>query len=316
MDKIAKQDIGTYLLHNKETGHAYVGSGILRKRHNDHFWLLKNNEHYNPKLQNAFNKNPNFDFIPIVTDDREIARDLEQSIINEYHSNPLLLNISIDARYCNNGLPMSDEHKEKISQALKGRQPSPQAISAAIKAHKGIPLATETKEKLRLANLGKTLSDETRQKMSASRTGIPHSNEWNENIRQALKGKKPSDHTISAAIAANKNRIRSEEEIQKRSNTQKERMQNPEIKQKTIQALIGRPVSIETRKKLSESNRGQTRSVESVERARLNRQKPIIVNNKTYSFLDDAVEDLGISKSTLIRRLDSNDFPDYQRTKK
>lgn len=316
MSKLSKDQIGTYLLHNSDTGHTYVGSGVLIKRYSDHQSLLKNNTHYNPKLQNAYNKHPNFDFIAVPTTNREEARDLEQAIINEYHGNPLLLNISIDARYCNSGQPMTDEHKAKISQANKGRKPSPQTIEASVKAHKGIPVKEETKEKLRQANIGRQHTIEARQKMSIASKSAIRTNEWRQNISTSLKGKIPAPQTIEAMILANKTRIRTEEEIQKRSNIQRERMQDSEIKQRSVQALIGRPVSEETRRKISESNKGQICSQETKQKISTANQKPVSINGIQYPNMTAAANDLGISVMTVIRRLNDSNNSNYQRIEK
>lgn len=316
MSKLPKDQIGTYLLHNPDTGHTYVGSGVLAKRHSDHQSLLKNNSHYNPKLQNAYNKYPNFDFIAVPTNDREEARDLEQAIIDEHHSNPLLLNISIDARYCNTGQPMTDEHKAKISQANKGRTISEEQKAQISAAHKGKVLSEETKEKLRQANIGRQHTDESRQKMSMASKNAVRTDEWRQNISNALKGKAPAPQTVEAMVLANKNRVRSEEEIKKHQQHQTAYMSNPENRQRVSQALMGHTVSDETRRKISESNKGQKRSEETKQKMSVVRQKPVLINGIQYPNMTDAASNLGISVMTVIRRLDDDKNPDYQRIEK
>lgn len=66
----------------------------------------------------------------------------------------------------------SDEHREKISKALKGRvfsEEHKQKISESKRGksswNKGVPMKEETKQKLRERNLGKKHSDETKNKM-------------------------------------------------------------------------------------------------------------------------------------------------------
>ena len=316
MPAFEKGQIGTYLLHNSDTGHTYVGSGVLAKRHADHKTLLKNNSHYNPKLQNAYNKHPNFDFVAVPTNDREEARDLEQAIIDEHRDNPLFLNISVDARYCNNGQPMTDEHKAKISQANKGRKPSSQTIEASVAAHKGKVLSEETKEKLRQANIGRQHTIESKQKMSVASKNAERTEEWRQNISNALKGKAPAPQTVEAVILANKTRVRSDEEIQKRSNVQKERMLDPENRKRVSESLLGHLVSEETRRKLSESNKGQTRSQETKQKISTANQKPVLVNGIQYPNMSEAANNLGISVMTVIRRLNDTDNSDYQRIEK
>ena len=57
------------------------------------------------------------------------------------------------------GKKLSEEHKQKISNTLKGR----------VSPNKGKITSEETKEKLRLAMTGRTYSEETRLKMSEAR---------------------------------------------------------------------------------------------------------------------------------------------------
>ena len=77
------------------------------------------------------------------------------------------------------GGPMSEEHKEKISNALRGK-----------------PLSKERREKISKANLGKSgsmkgksHSEETKQKISAAKTGKRHTKEARENMSRSRKGR-------------------------------------------------------------------------------------------------------------------------------
>jgi hypothetical protein len=59
------------------------------------------------------------------------------------------------------GVPLSDEHKKKLSEARKGVSP----------ANKGIPSSEESKEKNRISHLGKTHSQESKEKRSQRMIG-------------------------------------------------------------------------------------------------------------------------------------------------
>jgi hypothetical protein len=107
------KEIGCYLLHNPNTDEFYVGSGIMDDRRVNHIKLLKKNSHYNSKLQEAYNKDPNFEFICSETETREEAFLLEQSIIDDFSDSSLLLNISKSS--IGNG-KQSEETKEKLRQ--------------------------------------------------------------------------------------------------------------------------------------------------------------------------------------------------------
>lgn len=65
------------------------------------------------------------------------------------------------------GKPISEEHKLKLSKALKGRKAHPNTIAAIIRTHTNKIVSEETKQKLRECNLGKHLTKETKEKLSA-----------------------------------------------------------------------------------------------------------------------------------------------------
>ena len=76
------------------------------------------------------------------------------------------------------GRKLTDEHKERISESLKGHRPP--------------NFTEESKEKLRLANIGKTLSDDTKAKISATLTGITRSEE----TRQKMSDNHANKHGV------------------------------------------------------------------------------------------------------------------------
>lgn len=72
------------------------------------------------------------------------------------------------------GIPLSDDHKEKISGALRGREFSKdhkRKISDAKTGKSRQPFSIEWREKISISNKGKTASSETRKKMSESNKG-------------------------------------------------------------------------------------------------------------------------------------------------
>ena len=83
------------------------------------------------------------------------------------------------------GIPLSEEHKRKISLILKGIPKSEETkrkISLTKKGIpsklKGIPLSEETKIKMSLKRKGIPLSEETKRKISLKLKGIPKSEEY------------------------------------------------------------------------------------------------------------------------------------------
>lgn len=131
-----KETIGVYILHNPSTKETYVGSGVLELREKRHFRNLENGRigattvkgkplrHQNRKLQAAYNRDPNFEFISIPVSTREEAFDFEQVIIDDFYGKPLFLNMSHDARA--GAYNATEESKQKMSQAAKGKPKTPE----------------------------------------------------------------------------------------------------------------------------------------------------------------------------------------------
>jgi group I intron endonuclease len=87
------------------------------------------------------------------------------------------------------GYTQSEETRKKISDALRGRKYGPlseehkRKMSESLKGH---PVSQETREKLRKANTGKTLSEETRRKISEVQKGKKHRPETVEKRNRAV----------------------------------------------------------------------------------------------------------------------------------
>lgn len=151
---------GVYEIKNIINNHRYIGSSInitirLSKHKNE---LLKQ-KHCNGYLQNAVNKYgiENFEFKSLVICPPNERLDLEQYLLDYYQAEYNIRKI-VDS---NLTLKFSDEHKQKISNA-----------------HKGKIISTETRQKLREINLGKTYSDEVKLKHSIAHKGKIPSEEW------------------------------------------------------------------------------------------------------------------------------------------
>ena len=96
------------------------------------------------------------------------------------------------------GLVMSEEAREKLSAANKGKTPSPETRAKLSAARKGKTFSPETRAKMSAAK--KNITQETRAKMSAAKKNITP--ETRAKLSAAMKGKTHSDETKAKISAA------------------------------------------------------------------------------------------------------------------
>lgn len=233
------QKYGVYLLQNSITMETYIGSGIVKERLYNHQLHLKNGTHKNLLLQEAYNRNSNFEVVVVQTESREEAYDIEQAVLNEHIDNPLLLNICPDARF---GHRRNWQHTE------------------------------ETKQLIREKALGRKHTEEAKAKMSKMRTGIPRPD-----VSEFFKGK-----TLT-----------------------------PEHIDKVRQALTGLKRSEESRLRIKEANTGRKFSEEARRNMGLAHLDQYEVDGVVYRGQQQIADAYGISVSTVIRRLASDDYPTW-----
>ena len=165
---------GIYQIRNLINGKVYVGSAVnLRKRMHKHLSSLRHNKHCNIKLQNAYNKygedNFVFEIIELVPNKEQLL-DREQYFINTLNVVNEGYNICPVA-----GNTMGVFHTEE-------------SIQKMIIAHSNI--SEETRK--RLSEAGKRrrpISEETRKRMSEAHKGKICSFTHREKLSKALKGR-------------------------------------------------------------------------------------------------------------------------------
>lgn len=116
---------GIYIIRNMRDNKVYIGqSKSIKQRWDKHKVLLKSNKHENSHLQNAWNKygEKKFKFLILEYCPIDQLDEREQHYLDLYASNNLTYNIAIDAKSTGRGIPKSASHKEKLSNALKGRK--------------------------------------------------------------------------------------------------------------------------------------------------------------------------------------------------
>jgi len=108
------------------------------------------------------------------------------------------------------GKSISEKTKKKIAEKLKGKARPDWVKKKISKGMKDRKFSEETKRKISEANTGKTHSEETKRKMSEAHIGSKHTEEAKRKISEAKKGRKLSeDHKRKLSEAA-KNRKKPE----------------------------------------------------------------------------------------------------------
>lgn len=224
---MAKEKLsGIYAIVNLVNGKQYVGSAVdLDNRKSVHFSKLKNNQHVNGKLQNAWNKygERNFYFTVLeLVPNKESLVEVEQYWIDASDCVDNGYNLRAVAR-SNLGMKFSEEGRFNVRKALLGRKHT-----------------EETRKKIGEGNKGKVVSEEVRKKMSEVRKNSEICKEHLKRISQAKIGTKHSPETIEKMKLA-----------------QVGRTHLKEVRKKISEANKGRVVSEETRRKISEAKRAR-----------------------------------------------------------
>jgi group I intron endonuclease len=198
--------IGIYKIQNKISGDFYIGSSTrIQDRWKDHKRDLRNDEHFNEHLQNAWNKYGEENFI--------------FSIIEECNENILV---------------KQEQHYIDI---LK-----PQYNIALSVMCYGAHLSAETKQKLRLINLGKHHTQETKEKCRlAGKKGKGHfTEEHKRKISEALKGHSPSNKGKKGIFHTKEWKQMMSERMSGKNNPYYGKKHSNEIKQKISNANKGK----------------------------------------------------------------------------
>jgi group I intron endonuclease len=122
--------IGLYAIVNKASSKAYVGSSFdVRARWASHISKLIRDKHHNKHLQSAWNKHGagNFEF-RLLKDcqNEEESAHLEQCFLecffgkDLYNFKNMAFGVGSGKSHPNKGKALSDAHKKKVSDAMKG----------------------------------------------------------------------------------------------------------------------------------------------------------------------------------------------------
>lgn len=185
-----KLEPGIYCIRNKVNGKVYVGQAqYVARRVYEHKYHLERNSDKSTALQRAVNKYGlgNFEFCVLEMCSLDVINDREIFWIGEMKSNdkhhgynlstggesglrgykfPAEFGAKVSASKLAQNITLSDETKEKISQASKGK-PKPEGMGAKLSA----AISGENHW-----NWGKTTSEESKQKMRESHSGTNNHN--------------------------------------------------------------------------------------------------------------------------------------------
>jgi len=176
---------GIYIILNTKNGKIYIGSAVnFKERWQYHRRELNGQYHHNLHLQAAWNKYGEnafqFKVLEYCSVDQLEAR--EDHFLNIYMPKGICYNIGTSAKAPMRGRKASEEHRRKISEALKGKSHSIETRRKLSEARKGS----------NNANFGKHLSEEHRRKLSEAARGHEVSEETRRKIGEANK-----EHEVS-----------------------------------------------------------------------------------------------------------------------
>jgi group I intron endonuclease len=185
-----KKLCGIYEIVNIVNDKRYIGqSKNIYVRFRSHKNKLRNNQHHNSYLQNAWNKygENNFIFNVIkICDDTELD-DLEKQYIGLYNTCNRKCGYNID-NGGNSNKHLSTETREKISKAHKKENLSVETLKKMSDSAKRRCSTQEWKQYYHNVLSGRSLSEETRLKMSEAHINKSHSEEARKKIRKANMG--------------------------------------------------------------------------------------------------------------------------------
>lgn len=219
---------GIYMIRNTINNKLYIGQSVdIVNRWRHHKWMLNNEKHSNIHLQRAWKLDgpSSFEFsvistcLPTVKALCEAEQYWMDLLTPEYNMSP--------SAGSTLGIKLSEEHKEKISKAIKGIKKS-DTMRAALKQHWHL-------HKDEILEARGTVSEETKQKMSEAHSGENH-------------------HFFGITGEANPNfgKERSDEFKQKMSKLHKGEVKSEEHKAKISATLSGVPLSDERKQQMRE----------------------------------------------------------------
>lgn len=297
--------MGVYYIQNCASNKFYVGSSFdVYSRIKSHLNLLQRNCHTNIHMQRSYNKHGQDKFAwgtceeVFDIDQLLVVEQLWIDVMGDYNicteagstrgyvateearakmsaarlgpKNPMYgtkrPEISEIFRRLHTGRVLSEEHKRKCSEALKGKrgpwdnpESAAKIIEAARVANTGRKHSEETRAKVSAAGMGRVVSEETREKLRNNATGVHHTDETKAKLSYMKKGKKLNlSDDERARRSARAKAIRS-----KMTDEQK-----ADVAKRNSERCAGVPLSDEHKAKIAEATRGKVVSESALENMR------------------------------------------------
>lgn len=267
---VKKDHTATYIVREMYSGNVYVGSSEkVYDRIARHKWHILRKQHSNSKFTELLQQThiKNFDLIVIFTETREEAYDLEQYFVNMYKDTGLLINIAEDVRLPMRGCKLTEEHRQKISEANTGKIMSEEAKQK-------ISYSRQSSEKAQL-QIHEMISRKRRRILV---NGIEY-----ESLTQASQLSGMSLAMLRSALADNDPKV-----IWLSNN------ESP---------IKGRVLSEEHRRNLSISRKNNPKAKQQLESIRELTRRKIILNGVLYNSVLEASKAVGIGECTIHRKL-------------
>ena len=187
------------------SGKQYVGSTARWKRRRaEHLGSLRSGRHCNKHLQAAWAKHGEAEFSFVVL---EVVPDAEDLLRREQHWMDHLRAVEDGYNLCveagsRRGVPHSQEHRARISEAKQGHRHSDETKAHIRAARAAQTMRPEAMAKTHAANRGKPRSADTRAKIAASHAGKKLSEATKAKLVAANLGRKDSPETRARKSAA------------------------------------------------------------------------------------------------------------------
>lgn len=182
-------NIGIYSLTNRKNGKRYIGqSRNLQKRKTTHEWLLRNHRHFNIHLQRAWDSGDRFDFEILEECTKEELNEKEIEWIKKLDTMRCGYNLC-EGGEATDGYHFTEEQKEKISKANKGRKTTEETIQKRKNTYEEHMKNEEFSKKLKSLRRRQAIE----RSFGGHNKGTHHTEEEKRNLSEKLKGRSVSE---------------------------------------------------------------------------------------------------------------------------